>query len=120
MRGKLKRQQSLFPDLEKAVEAEKAKTVPGVKWPDQGSKPYHDECERLVGPHVGTQLTAQQRKSFISRVIRAFAIYLGLRGLSGPQCAEPSNRLVPSLTYVSPRLVHPTWAIGAGSGFGLS
>ena len=71
--GKRERQETLFPDLVKEIESERAKAKGEIKRPDQDTETYKDEAERVASGLLGPQLLQRQRRSFLTKVVRAFS-----------------------------------------------
>ena len=57
----------------------------GIKWPDQTTTAFKDECVKLAEPLVGTNVTKKQKSSLMNRIIRPYAAALWIAGCKAPR-----------------------------------
>lgn len=86
-RGKKERQEIMFPELVKEIAEEKAARKATTKFPDQSSEEFKNEAERVATGLLGPQLSPRQRRSFLTKVIRAFSMSFWIPGCNPPRVA---------------------------------
>ena len=84
-RDAVAKKESLFPEQQKEISQAQSDRSRGTVWPDQSTKAYKDEVEKVTTPHVGKQLSVKQRRSFVDRVLRAFSVCFWMEGCTPPR-----------------------------------
>ena len=107
-RGKKERHESLFPDLVREIEQDKAARKTEQQWPDQESEAYKKEATRVAEPLLGAQLTARQKTRFLLRVVAGFSACFWMPGCVPPRVKgfqadiRPKPDAVPKVTQQFP------------------